>query len=51
MALENVQKFAGRVITGKWKEPYNILLEELNWLPLTIRRKIQKLKVCYNNYS
>ncbi len=48
LALENVQKFAGRVITGKWKEPYPILLEHLNWLPLTTRRKIQKLKVCYN---
>ncbi len=37
-ALENVQKFVGRVITGKW---YPILLEELNWLPLTTRQKMQ----------
>ena len=43
LALENVQKFAGRVITGKWKEPYSILLEELNWLPLTIRRKTKSM--------
>ena len=31
---------------------YPILLEELNWLPLTTRQKIQKImqkvKVCYN---
>ena len=47
-AIENVQKFAARVITHEWKSDYPSLCSKLNWQTLTIRRKIQKLKVCYN---
>ena len=47
-ALENVQKFAGRVITRQWHSDYHTLCSTLNWQPLSIRRKLQKLKVCYN---
>ncbi len=39
---------AGRVITGKMEEPYPILLEELNWLPLTTKQKLKLYEVCYN---
>ena len=47
-ALENVQKFGGRIITKQWQCDYPTLLSILKWKPLSIRRKIQKLKVCYN---
>ena len=47
--LENVQKFAGRIITKQWKSSYPVLLSHLNWQPLHVRRKLQKLKVCYND--
>lgn len=46
--LENVQKFAGRVITRQWKSTYPNILAQLNWLPLHVRRRHQKLKACYN---
>ena len=47
-AIENVQKFAARVITHEWKSDYPSLCSKLNWQTLNTRRKIQKLKVCYN---
>ena len=47
-ALESVQKFAGRVITRQWHSDYHTLCSTLNWQPLSVRRKLQKLKVCYN---
>ena len=47
-ALESVQKFAGRVITGQWRSDYPSLLAKLNWKTLATRRMQQKLKVCYN---
>lgn len=53
-ALENVQKFAGRIITQSWKADYGALCSTLNWRTLATRRKTQKLKICYNilnNYS
>ena len=46
--LEKTQKFAGRVITKNWNSDYATILNDLNWLPLSTRRKMQKLKVCYN---
>ena len=49
--LEKVQKFAGRIITGQWKSTYSSLLTRLNWHPLHVRRRHQKLKVCLNNLS
>ena len=54
LALENVQKFAGRIITQHWKADYSTLCSTLNWKTLATRRKTQKLKICYNilnNYS
>ena len=47
-ALENLQKFAGCVITRQWHSDYHILCSTLNWQPLSVRRKLQKVKVCYN---
>ena len=47
-ALENVQKFAARVTTRQWKLDYESLMSNLEWKPLTLRRDIVKLKVCYN---
>ena len=41
--LENVQKFAGRVITQKWSAEYESLLSSLNLKPLATRRRMQKL--------
>ena len=46
--IEKTQKFAGRVITKKWNSDYATILNDLNWLPLSTRFKMQKLKVCYN---
>ena len=46
--LEKTQNFAGRVITKNWNSDYATFLNDMNWLPLSTRRKMQKLKVCYN---
>ncbi len=53
-SLENVHKFAARVVTQKWKENYADLLNSLHWNTLKTRRTLQKLKLCYrivNNQS
>ena len=50
-ALNRVQRFASRVITHKWHANHSTLLNSLNWQPLEIRRRLIKLKVCYNVYS
>ena len=53
-ALENVQKFGGRVITQRWSGDYNSLFQSLNLKLLSTRRRIQKLTLCYkivNNLS
>ena len=53
-ALDRVQRFAGRVITHQWQSDHSTLLNSLNWQPLQTRRRLIKLKVCYNilnNYS
>jgi len=53
-ALDRVQWFAGRVITHQWQSDHSTLLNSLNWQPLQTRRRLIKLKVCYNilnNYS
>ena len=47
-ALEQVQKFAGRIVTKQWKSDYTTLLSTLRWQTLSSRRKCQKLKICYN---
>ena len=47
-ALEGVQKFAARITTQQWKADYPTLTSTLNWEPLSLRRKVQKLKVCFN---
>ena len=52
--LESVQKFAGRIITSLWRQDYSTILQTLGWEPLRVRRKRQKLKLCYlilNNHS
>ena len=46
--LENVQRFAGSIITRQWKSTYPNILARLNWLPHHVHRKHKKLKVCYN---
>ena len=46
-ALENVQKFGGRVITQRWSNDYNSLCTSLNLKLLSTRRHIQKFKLCY----
>ena len=46
--LEHTQKFAARVITGKWKSDYPSLCCSLKWKTLELHRKLQKVKVCYN---
>ena len=43
-SLENVQKFASRIVTRKWNENYDSLRSTLNWKTLSLRRKLQKLK-------
>ena len=45
--LENVQKFAGRVITQDWSSSYPFLCSSLDLKPLSIRRCMQKLKLCF----
>ena len=45
--LEKTEKLTGRVITKNWNSDYATILNDLNWLPLSTRRKMQKLKVCY----
>ncbi len=45
--LENVQKFAGRVITQDWSTSYPFLCSSLDLKPLSIRRRMQKLKLCF----
>ncbi len=47
-SLENVQKFAARVITTNWTATYSSLCSRLNLQPLVTCRRIQKLKLCYN---
>ena len=52
--LENVQKFAGRVITNNWTSGYELLCSSLGLMKLADRRRTQKLKLCYkivNNLS
>ena len=52
--LEDVQKFAGRVITQSWSSNYDSVCSSLNLQTLSHRRKLQKLKLCYkilNNFS
>jgi len=52
--LENVQKFAGRVITNNWTSGYESLCSSLGLMKLADRRRAQKLKLCYeivNNLS
>ena len=46
--LEKVQGFAGKVVTKDWKASYNTNLNKCNWQLLSTRRKLQKLKICYN---
>ena len=53
-ALEKVQKYAARITICKWDQDYSSLLTSLQWQPLSTRRRIQKLKLCYkilNNLS
>ena len=45
--LENVQKFAGRIITQDWSSSYPFLCSSLDLKPLSIRRRMQKLKLCF----
>ena len=47
-ALDNVQKFAGRVVTQMWCRDLSSLQSDLNWQPLELRRCMIKLKVCFN---
>ena len=46
--LDNVQKFAGRVVTHNWSSDITELQQSLNWQPLRTRRRNIKLKVVYN---
>ena len=46
--LDNVQKFAGRVVTHNWSSDITELQQSLNWQPLITRRRNIKLKVEYN---
>ena len=53
-ALNRVQLFASKVITHKWHANHSTMLRSLNWQPLEIRKRLIKIKVCYNihnNYS
>ena len=47
-SLENVQKFAGKIITNQWNSSYSDIRTALNWQTLESHRKIIKLKVCCN---
>ncbi len=42
-----LQKFAGRVITQDWSTSYPFLCSSLDLKPLSIRRRMQKLKLCF----
>ena len=46
--LDNVQKFAGRVVTHNWPSDITELQQSLNWKPLRTRCRNIKLKVVYN---
>ena len=46
--LDNVQKFAGRVVTHNWSSDITELQQSLNWQPLRTRRRNIKLQVVYN---
>ena len=46
--LENVQKFAGRIVTKNWSADIETLQSKLQWKPLQLRRRNIKLKVTYN---
>ena len=46
--LDNVQKFAGRVVTHNWPTDITELQQSLNWKPLRTRCRNIKLKVVYN---
>ena len=45
--LENIQKFAGRIITKNWSSEYPSLCVSLNLKSLSAQKQIQKLKLCY----
>ena len=45
--INALEKTQGRVITKNWNSDYATILNDLNWLPLSTRHKMQKLKVCY----
>ena len=45
--LEAVQKLCAKIITKKWDHTYDQLLHEVNWTPLSTRRKKQKVSLCY----
>jgi len=47
-SLENVQKFAVKIVTNQWNSSYSDIRTALNWQTLESRRNIIKLKVCYN---
>ena len=44
--LESVQKFAARLCTKRWDDPYTSLLTTLSWTPLSSRRSQQKVTLC-----
>ena len=47
-ALNTIQYFTGRVVSGQWRSNHNAILETLKWQLLEIQRKLMKLKICYN---
>ena len=52
--LEQVQKFAGKVIMQDWASDHHTTYASLNLHPLRLRRRAQKLKMTYkiiNNHS
>lgn len=49
--LESIQKFACRVCLKRWDLSYNCMLQKLDLLPLTSRRKYLKLTTLYNMFS
>ena len=44
--LERVQTFAGRLVTGHWRDDQATLREELSWCPLSTRRSFHKINLC-----
>ena len=44
--LEAVQKFAAKLATGLWSPGHQDPVQLMNWCPLVVRRKIQKLLLC-----